>query len=101
LPRSPCSTRFPYTTLFRSGRLPLKLLIVDEHTIFVEEPGAHRPRAIVTANRSVVALAAALFEQLWAAAVPAPVRGAGGSAIGEEDGKSTCLNSSHVKISYA
>lgn len=68
-----------------SGRLPLKLLIVDEHTIFVEEPGAHRPRAIATANRSVVALAAALFEQLWADAVPAPLRGSGASPIGEDD----------------
>lgn len=59
-------------------RLPLKLLIIDERTTVIEEPGAERPRAIVTSNPSVVQLAGALFEQLWAGAVPAPVSGPDG-----------------------
>lgn len=52
-------------------RLPLKLLIVDDRTVFMEEPGQGRPRAIVTGNRSIAELAATLFEQLWTSGIPA------------------------------
>ena len=68
-----------------AGRLPLKLMIVDGRTVVIEDPGAHRPQAVVTAQGSVVELAAALFEQLWAASVPAPVRGAEKAPISEDD----------------
>ncbi|GAA2293548.1 LuxR family transcriptional regulator [Glycomyces scopariae] len=66
-------------------RLPLKLLIVDARTVFMEEPGEGRPRAIVTGNRSVAELAATLFEQLWAAGIPAATASTAGVRIAEDD----------------
>jgi sugar-specific transcriptional regulator TrmB len=52
-------------------RLPLKLLVVDERTAVIEAPGPGRPKAIVTGSRPIVALAGALFEQLWLTGIPA------------------------------
>lgn len=52
-------------------RLPLKLVVVDEAVTMIEVPGAGRPRTIITENRSIVALAGALFEQMWLSGVPA------------------------------
>ncbi|PRY56207.1 hypothetical protein [Glycomyces artemisiae] len=66
-------------------RLPLKVLIVDDRTVFMEEPGGERPRAIVTGNRSIAGLAATLFEQLWTAGVPATTAAEGGVRIDEDD----------------
>ncbi|MCD0446518.1 hypothetical protein LO763_23150 [Glycomyces sp. A-F 0318] len=57
-------------------RLPLKLLVVDERTAVIEAPGAGRPKAIVTGSRPIVALAGALFEQLWTTGIPATTAGA-------------------------
>ena len=65
--------------------LPVKVLIVDDRAVVIEEPGAGRPRAIVTANRSIARLALALFEDLWLAAIPAPVRDGGERASGSAD----------------
>lgn len=66
-------------------RLPLKLLVVDDRTAVIEQPGEGRPKAIVTGNRSIVELAGALFEQLWAAGVPATSGIADGARIDEDD----------------
>src|SRR3712207_8181294 len=96
--RPPRSTLFPYTTLFRSGRrlgrAHLGLVIV----------GRHVPR-----GRHEAALLARLLSLF------APVEEVGHmgvllrlgdvklalSALGEQDRKSTRLNSSHANISYA
>src|SRR5690349_23740538 len=64
--RPPRSTLFPYTTLFRSSRVP---------------PRSHRRPA--------------------ARARLAGTLGFGATHTGDEDRKSTRLNSSHVEISYA
>ncbi|HEX2144717.1 MAG TPA: hypothetical protein VHG10_09435 [Glycomyces sp.] len=53
-------------------------LLVDDLTTVIEEIGSARPKAIITANRSIVELAGALFEQLWTAGVPAAAGGAEG-----------------------
>src|SRR5436305_8353605 len=71
IPRPPRSTLFPYTTLFRSPRL--------EHVLV---PEARQDRG----DRRLADLAA----------VPPAVRGEQAG-----DRKSTRLNSSHVRISYA
>ncbi|MCH7232029.1 hypothetical protein L0U85_14360 [Glycomyces sp. L485] len=67
-------------------RLPLKMMVVDEHAAVIEEPGAGRPRAIITSNRSIVQLALSLFEQLWNTAIPAPVQEQNGGSEIDEDG---------------
>src|SRR5690606_41823373 len=86
-PRPPISTRFPYTTLFRS-RLPL----CDERAQHVK-----RLRAEILARLDVRVL-----HELVPAYDEDHVRtGGDGSVPAIGDRKSTRLNSSHVKISYA
>src|SRR5690606_41440089 len=75
-PRPPRSTLFPYTTLFRSRSAPVRRV----------PPGRHRRAAAGAGPHS--ARAHALHDPLVGAR-----RG--------RDRKSTRLNSSHVKISYA
>src|SRR5690606_41493535 len=94
IPRPPRSTLFPYTTLFRSAHRRVGLdRDVDEH-----DPEEHpRPAAgdELDAALSLVAEARG--------ARPGPLDDGGGvdAAPAPEDRKSTRLNSSHVKISYA
>src|SRR5690606_41638646 len=88
LPRPPTSTLFPYTTLFRSDRAPPRLrdlhLRLDRPAERCDERASrHRQPAVVDAGR-----------------VP-DRRGRRGAAEDALDRKSTRLNSSHVKISYA
>lgn len=52
-------------------RLPLKLLLIDERTAVIEDPGSDKPRALITGNESVVRLTVELFELLWINAIPA------------------------------
>src|SRR5690554_7735065 len=73
-PRPPTSTLFPYTTLFRSGCASRRRLTERRAP---RSPPARWPPDPVSA-----------------AAAPHP-------AAGGEDRKSTRLNSSHVRISYA
>src|SRR5690606_40745824 len=88
LRRPPRSTLFPYTTLFRSLR-------------------AHRPAAVAAAQRERLSRLRA--RPARAAGVHPPLPLAGHAARGDppparvrrQDRKSTRLNSSHVKISYA
>ncbi|WP_051325823.1 TrmB family transcriptional regulator [Glycomyces tenuis] len=51
-------------------RLPLKLLVIDDRATIIEDPGSDKPRALITANESIVRLTAELFEQLWETAIP-------------------------------
>src|SRR5438067_9569602 len=70
----PRSTLFPYTTLFRSA--------------------AARPGRGPGARGLLLAVP-------WAARLARVPRGGAAGALGGGDRKSTCLNSSHVSISYA
>src|SRR3712207_7249576 len=79
--RPPRSTLFPYTTLFRSHRPPARVLRGAE---------GFEPR--------VEALAHLGDDLAHGRAVPA---GDEAAARGDEDRKSTRLNSSHANISYA
>lgn len=67
-------------------RLPLKLIVIDDRTAVIEDPGSDRPRALITANESVVRLTAALFEQLWESAIPARSGAAEGAGAEGEPG---------------
>src|SRR2546430_5402869 len=92
--RPPRSTLFPYTTLFRSERLPDGLRW---------PPDPHRP-AITQQPRSAVKLTHP--RRSFAAGIGYTARftglHAGASVSGcVEDRKSTRLNSSHSQISYA
>src|SRR2546426_2203039 len=77
--RPPRSTLFPYTTLFRSGRVDgPDLEPVAGHG--KETGGAHRADPVGVAQGRLVA---------------------GAAVLGDRDRKSTRLNSSHLVISYA
>src|SRR5690606_39517055 len=89
--RPPRSTLFPYTTLFRSNHR--KLLTVDSHVAFVsglcigrEWEGRPERRQEPWRDTGVEIVGPAVSEA---------------EAAFAEDRKSTRLNSSHVKISYA
>src|SRR5262245_63714921 len=79
--RQPSSTLFPYTTLFRSPR-GANAVRVDGVIPGVGADEAHRPVDVVADLGDGVARLAAVDD-------------------GEEDRKSTRLNSSHLGISYA
>src|SRR3712207_7921903 len=86
--RPPRSTLFPYTTLFRSRTISAR--------IPVGRGGRPGPRCSI--SRKVTPA-----QQRLRADREAPPLGAGQQAtqFGEEDRKSTRLNSSHANISYA
>src|SRR3712207_8328670 len=85
--RPPRSTLFPYTTLFRSSE-------TGDDPVAEEPPGGHRhgEKGIAIARRRRVE--AALRHQEHRAPIEH-------RALGQEDRKSTRLNSSHANISYA
>src|SRR5690606_40392004 len=98
LHQSPCSSHSPYTTLFRSRRKHLLSFLLAERLGFlvklslVEEGTAVAGQAVAygreTDNKqAIIAAQQQLAAILWRA--------------GRIDRKSTRLNSSHVKISYA
>src|SRR5690606_41943845 len=96
--RPPGSTLFPYTTLFRSAqRAPLEELW--------RRYDRYRGRFVLAIVLSTInKIADVVPELLIGAAVDVVVRGGGSfvaDVLGVEDRKSTRLNSSHVKISYA
>src|SRR5690554_7341111 len=95
IPRPPTSTLFPYTTLFRStvnGILSLKATARLECDISTKklaiEPGAVFSGKCVMGGGVVKDLKQSMEEQ-------------GRQRVQEPDRKSTRLNSSHVRISYA
>src|SRR5690606_42032738 len=87
-------TLFPYTPLFRSGHLVLALFDIGI--------GELDHLAAIGADKVVVVIAVVQFEDGLAAVELAAGQDAGLLELGEhQDRKSTRLNSSHVKISYA
>src|SRR5690606_42117583 len=91
LRRPPRSTLFPYTTLFRSQRAAVALQRAEKR----EELRVRPERLVVDARRLRVRFAADQFA--FAARFRAHLR----ELALRLDRKSTRLNSSHVKISYA
>src|SRR3712207_7978072 len=91
--RPPRSTLFPYTTLFRSAGADLALL--DEH-VRVERDAdevvggvaGHQPLATPVVRHPDLVHGPVLDAQR-------------GQPVGDQDRKSTRLNSSHANISYA
>src|SRR5690554_7585112 len=93
--RPPISTRFPYTTLFRSlagkgdasGVMYRNTGATAGHLVTMTALGAKPPRPVLTlqCHNNITELAVML---------PEPINL-------ERDRKSTRLNSSHVRISYA
>src|SRR5690606_40934499 len=99
-PRPPSSTLSPYTTLFRSD--PDKLLA--DQRAKAAEPTAAQIQAVYDANRA--ALGGRTLEDVRGEIVAYLRRDTEQKAVGDyiaalQDRKSTRLNSSHVKISYA
>src|SRR5207302_6990386 len=97
LSQSPTSTLFPYTTLFRSdlpilvvGSVVLGLLAVARMAglVHAKERKANRERLLREAGQALVM--STDRDQLYYVA-----------AVSAADRKSTRLNSSHVKSSYA
>src|SRR5438874_5246775 len=110
LRRPPCSTLFPYTTLFRSqrsrhpGRAPrgqrgiallVAILLVALGTIIA---AAVAYENAMSARRGAATYA---FDQALLIAEGAEALAAYGLRQIRQDRKSTRLNSSHVEISYA
>src|SRR5690606_41445472 len=95
-PHMPRSSIFPYTTLFRSRFRAFNVRLLGETSIGVNTvPSGHAAEALAAAllvSTAPVPVAAAF----WVAAVAVTA----GAVLGR-DRKSTRLNSSHVKISYA
>src|SRR5436309_5009252 len=84
MPRPPCTSLFPYTSLFRSELAP-EAIARGAVALVVERPlDLGVPEIVVDSARAAMAPAAAAFYGDPTA-----------------DRKSTRLNSSHVKISYA
>src|SRR3712207_9266730 len=98
--RPPRSTLFPYTTLFRSGRVEQLPLVIDS---------VQDDRELVAAARGLPRHSHAMLVFDVLAGQPARRRAlaAGGLAVVPSDDplfadrKSTRLNSSHANISYA
>src|SRR3712207_6883368 len=76
--RPPRSTLFPYTTLFRSGR-------VDEHVDWGAVAALHERLVVLVGDR----------------VGDGDAGGERRAVVAERDRKSTRLNSSHANISYA
>src|SRR5690606_39507175 len=96
-PRPPTSALFPYTTLFRSPISPdsvrLRIAISRE-----DEVDAWGELEIPTGTYNVLR---EKRTEIRSSAVEAKIIGLGGWFDITQDRKSTRLNSSHVKISYA
>src|SRR5207302_11473038 len=101
LPRPPPPSPFPYTTLFRSRAAELLgvvqgLLAPEDQTIGVVRKGSHALQHLPASADAFVWLR--LYQQEMLNLVP---RGPSEPVWWTLDRKSTRLNSSHVKISYA
>src|SRR5688500_19341928 len=86
----PPSTRFPYTTLFRSARLARD-----------PRPGADDVAARSDAGRVPRMMGAVEIVEIVVMVRHRHEEAGAGAAIEREDRKSTRLNSSHLVISYA
>src|SRR3712207_8302669 len=93
--RPPRSTLFPYTTLFRS--LDRAKGAAEEGLRLSEEPGIERDRTTFLRGGTY----RAVFLNLLAESFAERRDHERTAKLGEEDRKSTRLNSSHANISYA
>src|SRR5690606_41776858 len=94
-PGTAVSPLFPYTTLFRS-----KVVVVEPSTPEVDTPGADA--AVVEEAVDLAPTPTPPPAEIRASATPAPLRDSSTGRRSEvRDRKSTRLNSSHVKTSYA
>src|SRR5436309_7414212 len=90
-PRHPTSPLFPYTTLFRSTEVTVPRGQAGPAGLTVHRSRIWKPEHVTTHDTiPVTTVARTLLDVLW---FP--------NARAVEDRKSTRLNSSHVKISYA
>src|SRR5207253_8808516 len=98
LHRAPTSTLFPYTTLFRSGRLP-----ADENHVTRFLPLLRAPSLVKRgiARGDVIPAPIAKLTGYFVDPAPRALEFQVVSNRGLIDRKSTRLNSSHVAISYA
>src|SRR5690349_11907352 len=97
MPRTPSSTLFPYTTLFRS--MPVgKPRSAEAHAVRKELSFRKNPSRFCRTSRMATSVAA---EASVAQAAPATPRPNVKMSTASRDRKSTRLNSSHVEISYA
>src|SRR5258708_9023413 len=90
--RPPRSTLFPYTTLFRSNHRRAAAVAGHgaaqvERTVVLEDAVEHHRGGVLVEHAAGIAVEA--------------VVGGAGIALGDQDRKSTRLNSSHQIISYA
>src|SRR5207302_11073596 len=92
IPPPPTSTLFPYTTLFRSRRRTVRRRVQYRLSLHRRQLGRVRPGSRSSARRRPRARVHDLFGGPDRVLRPHRNR---------EDRKSTRLNSSHVKISYA
>src|SRR3712207_3306001 len=90
--RPPRSTLFPYTTLFRSGRLGHDVVPIDVGRDFVDRIRAAAPEVAFVALHGADGEDGTVQELLELLGMP---------YTGSGDRKSTRLNSSHANISYA
>src|SRR5690554_7124066 len=88
IPHAPRSTLFPYTTLFRSGVGNVQVFSAQDYSMRIWL----KPEKLAAYNLIPTDVMAALNEQSLEAAA---------GSLGEKDRKSTRVNSSHVRISYA
>src|SRR5690606_42100026 len=96
IPRPPRSTLFPYTTLFRSMKTLADARALAETMVAIGAHAGRQVRAVLTNMTEPLGLAVGNAVEVEEAA--ACLRGEGPEDL---DRKSTRLNSSHVKISYA
>src|SRR5690606_39505755 len=97
--RPPLPPLLPYTTLFRSGLASLRVTTFAGSTLLHSESAKAHQRHGITflqctgdrLDRCIQCTASVSFGQI----------GCGGDGVNQLDRKSTRLNSSHVKISYA
>src|SRR5690606_42068860 len=95
--RPPRSTLFPYTTLFRSWPVRLKVDLTPEEHTRLEEARHRLPGVIV----ETLPIRWYPYGEVMAHVLGHVQAGDAWSVTGAADRKSTRLNSSHVKISYA
>src|SRR3712207_7101581 len=102
--RPPRSTLFPYTTLFRSAKLPRIELIKPSHVICKNTVTSMQAGIVYGYIGQVDYIVSKIKQEMIQLGEGEPyVIATGGFAtlISEEDRKSTRLNSSHANISYA
>src|SRR5690606_41982535 len=101
LRRPPTSALFPYTTLFRSARFATRLLVlVGQHVAGRERQEVQGPAAGMDIQDDIGQRQQGAAEIVGDLFRHGAVRLAREATV-EIDRKSTRLNSSHVKISYA